>query len=139
MTTRYISAVYVGISVLTVLVFGANNNPTTTKHLSTPRPTPESFEYTSTWFTYDAINHFMCCAHTTRLMRVCLCYHVPYEEQRLMHDREKSIEIEERILSLYVDGHHAPMSDLEFYSKLAYEMCIGHGRLRNTTILRVYE
>lgn len=38
----------------------------------------------------------MCCAHTTRLMRVCLCYHVPYEEQRLMHDREKSIEIEVR-------------------------------------------
>lgn len=39
-----------------MLVFGANNNPTTTKHLSTPRPTPESFEYTTTWFTYDAIN-----------------------------------------------------------------------------------
>lgn len=55
-----------------------------------------SFNFFYQKTSFDVFKHFMCCAHTTRLMRVCLCYHVPYEEQRLMQNREKSIEIEVR-------------------------------------------
>ena len=39
----------------------------------------------------------MCCAHVTRLRRVCLCYHVPYEEQSSMQVEDKVLEIEVRM------------------------------------------
>lgn len=40
------------------------------------------------------IKHYMCCAHATRLLRVCLCYHVPQDERQLMQEQEKLLEIE---------------------------------------------
>lgn len=42
------------------------------------------------------IKHYMCCAHATRLLRVCLCYHVPQDERQFMQEQEKLLEIEVR-------------------------------------------
>nr|XP_022291520.1 uncharacterized protein LOC111102884 [Crassostrea virginica] len=146
MNTRTILLLTVTSSLLIVWVLGANPQttsppkptPTAAVHTTTPRPTREHAEFAYTFFYYDTHSHYLCCAHSTRLRRVCLCYHVPYEEQSLMRDSEKLLEVEERIYDLYDKGHHTSMSDLEFYSKPNYNMCTGHGKQMNTTLLRVY-
>ncbi|XP_052710155.1 uncharacterized protein LOC128184636 [Crassostrea angulata] len=139
------SSLHLSAPFLIVLVLGAHHHhhrttttPKPTTPASTPRPTPESFEYTYTFFYYDTTSHYMCCAHATRLLRVCLCYHVPQDERQLMQEQEKLLEIEERIYSLYVAGHYTSMNDLQFYSKPNYDMCTGQGKQLNTTLLHVY-
>nr|XP_022291149.1 uncharacterized protein LOC111102622 [Crassostrea virginica] len=144
MKTRSFSSLFAIFPFVIVLALGGHHHhrttttPQPTTPASTPRPTPESFEYAYTFFYYDSPSHYMCCAHVTRLRRVCLCYHVPYEEQSSMQADDKVLEIEERIYSLYAAGHFTSMSDLEFYSKPNYDMCTGHGKQMNTTLLRVY-
>ncbi|XP_052710158.1 uncharacterized protein LOC128184637 isoform X2 [Crassostrea angulata] len=144
MSSKNVPSILLSFLLLAVLVSCANiglttTNHKTTTHVTTPRPTPEKFEYTNLWYRYDSVSHFMCSSHATRLMRVCLCYHVPYEEQHLLQDSGKLQEVEERILRLYLDGHTTPMSDLRFYSDGNYQMCTGHGHNLDTTILRVYD
>ncbi|XP_061176079.1 uncharacterized protein LOC133185032 [Saccostrea echinata] len=125
-------------------VFGAHHHhrSTTTPKPTTPtttqKPTPESFEYGYTFFFYDNISHYICSIHVTRLNRLCLCYHVPYDERDSAHDPNTALDIEKRMYALYDAGHHTPMNDLQFYSKTNYDMCIDHGKNLNTTIELVY-
>eukprot|EP00105_Crassostrea_gigas_P023946 XP_011444014.1 PREDICTED: uncharacterized protein LOC105339930 [Crassostrea gigas] len=106
------SSLHVSAPFLIVLVLGAHHHhhrttttPKPTTPASTPRPTPESFEYTYTFFYYDTTSHYMCCAHATRLLRVCLCYHVPQDERQLMQEQEKLLEIEG---TEFLPGRSAP-------------------------------
>ncbi|XP_048769927.2 uncharacterized protein LOC125676078 [Ostrea edulis] len=143
MAVGSVSFVALCISILLVLTSGVqhhHHHRTTTTPIptTTTPPLPDTYEYGNSLFYYDSVSHYLCCGHNTRLNRVCMCYHVPYTDREAINDPEKVLEIEKRIYTLYDAGHHAPTSDLNYYSATNYKICMSHSG-GNVTIELVYD
>ncbi|XP_048769945.1 uncharacterized protein LOC125676089 isoform X1 [Ostrea edulis] len=131
-----------GIAYLAAIHQNATHHVTTRG--TTPRPTPEPWEYVNNFYLYDRDSHYFCVSHHSshQHKHFCLCYHLPYEHRGDLNNPATLLETEKLMFELYDAGFRVQvnLTELRFYSQRNFNMCI-HTNANpgaNTTFYMVY-